>query len=163
MCFSEHHMCQEELQTIYFDSYNLRGSYCRSSYAKGGVCIFVKEGIECTCLELTRFCEDKDFKACACKIYTNSKRICIIALYRAPIGNFDSFLTKLDNILGYLYTNTLDFIILGDINLNYLVDSSRKSQLEVLLSTYNLTGLINFPTRIQKKISYSDRQHFPGL
>jgi hypothetical protein len=34
-------------------------------------------------------------------------------------------------------------------NINYLVDSDRKRQLEALLRTYNLTSVVNFPTRIQ--------------
>jgi hypothetical protein len=61
------------------------------------------------------------------------------------------FFTKLDNILKYLYTPTLDFIICGDININYLVNSARKSQLEALLKTYNVVSVVNFPTRIQQK------------
>jgi hypothetical protein len=31
----------------------------------------------------------------------------------------------------------------------YLVDCDRKRQLEALLKTYNLTSVLNFPTRIQ--------------
>jgi hypothetical protein len=61
------------------------------------------------------------------------------------------FFTKLDNILKHLYTPTLDLIIVGDININYLVDSTRKRQLEALLKTYNLISIVNFPTRTQQK------------
>jgi hypothetical protein len=32
-----------ELQQTFLDSYNLGDSYCRSLYAKGGVCILVQE------------------------------------------------------------------------------------------------------------------------
>jgi hypothetical protein len=41
-------------------------------------------------------------------------------------------------------------IICGDININFLVHSDRKSQLVALLKTYNLTSVVNFPTRIQQ-------------
>jgi uncharacterized protein YejL (UPF0352 family) len=61
------------------------------------------------------------------------------------------FFTKLDNILKHLYTPNLDLIIVGDININYLVDSTRKRQLEALLKTYNLISIVNFPTRTQQK------------
>jgi hypothetical protein len=144
-------MNQAELPLTLVDSYNLGASYCRTLHAKGGVCILVQDGVKFTSLDLTKFCKDKDFEACACKIYLNSKRICIIALYRAPSGNFDMFVKMLDNILKYLYTPILDFIICGDININYLVHSARKSQLEALLKTYNLVSVVNFPTRIQQK------------
>ena len=128
LCFSEHHMNQAELQHTFIDSYNLGVSYCRTSHVKGGVCIFVQDGLRCTSFDLPKYCKDKDFEACACKIYLSSKRICIIAIYRAPSGNFDMFFTKLDNILKHLYTPTLDLITVGDININYLVDSTRKRQ-----------------------------------
>ena len=70
-------------------------------------------------------------------------------IYRAPSGNFDTFITKLDTILKKLFIVTVDFIICGDININYLIDSDRKSQLEALIKTYNLTSVVNFPTHIQ--------------
>jgi hypothetical protein len=97
-------MNQDELQHTVIDSYNLGASYCRTLYVKGGVRILVQEGLGCTCCDLAKFCKDKDFEACACKIYLNSKRLRIITIYRAPSGNFATFLNKLDNILQYLYT-----------------------------------------------------------
>jgi len=78
------------------------------------------------------------------------KSVCIIAIYRAPSGNFDLFLSKLDIALRNLYTVTLEYIICGNINIDYLTDSDMKSQLDALLKTYNLTSVVNFPTRIQK-------------
>jgi hypothetical protein len=43
----------------------------------------------------------------------------------------------------------MDFIICGDININFPVDCDRKRQLDALFPTYNLTSVITFPTRIQ--------------
>jgi hypothetical protein len=40
--------------------------------------------------------------------------------------------------------------ICGDINIDYLVESDRKKQLDNLLLTYNITSIITFPTRLQK-------------
>jgi len=42
----------------------------------------------------------------------------------------------------------LEYIVCGDINLNYLTDSEKNSQLVSLLQTYNLTSTVDFPTRI---------------
>jgi hypothetical protein len=53
-------------------------------------------------------------------------------------------------ILRKLYTTTLEHIICGDININYLNDGKKKSQLEALIHTHNLTRTANFPTRIEK-------------
>ena len=75
--------------------------------------------------------------------------ICILTLYRAPSGNFSTFLHKLDTILQSLYTPILHFIISGDININYLHGSAHKHQLDNLLLSYNLYSIIDFPTRVQ--------------
>jgi hypothetical protein len=49
-----------------------------------------------------------------------------------------------------LYTSTIEYIIRGDININYLVDSDRTSQLKALLKTYKITSVVNFPTHTQQ-------------
>ena len=52
LCFSEHHMNQTELQHTFLDGYNLRVCYCRISHIKGGVCIYVQNGVRCTNIDL---------------------------------------------------------------------------------------------------------------
>ena len=49
-----------------------------------------------------------------------------------------------------MYTFTTEYIICGDINIDYLVDCERKSQLEALLETYNLTSVVNLLSHAQK-------------
>jgi len=57
---------------------------------------------------------------------------------------------QINTILQSLYTPRLHFIICGDIIINYLNESEKKKgQLDNLLPSYNLTSIINFPTRIQ--------------
>jgi hypothetical protein len=48
-----------------------------------------------------------------------------------------------------LYQPKTDFIICGDINIDYLSDSSKKRQLSQLLDSYNMSHLVNSPTRFQ--------------
>ena len=143
-------MNHSELQHTFFYNYKLGVSYCRTLYEKVGVCIYVQESLRYVRIDLEKYCKDKDFEVCAIKIHFNTKSACIIAIYRAPSGNFDLFITKLDTILKKLYTATSEYIVCGDINIDYLADSNRKSQLEDLLKTYNLTCVVNFPTRTQK-------------
>jgi hypothetical protein len=115
-----------ELQQTLLDGYSLGDGYCRVSYEKGGVCILVQEKLRYTSIVLAKHFKDKDFEVCAIKIYLNTKKVCIITIYRAPSGNVDTFITKLDAILQKLFIVTVDFIICDDININYLVDSDRK-------------------------------------
>jgi exonuclease III len=129
-----------ELQQTLFDNYKLGVSYCRTLYEKGGACVFVQECLRYVRIDLEKYCKDKDFEVCTITIRFNTKSACIIVIYRAPSGNFDLFITKLDTILRKLYTVTTEYIICGDINIEYLVDSDKKNHLETLLKTCNLTS-----------------------
>jgi hypothetical protein len=53
-----------------------------------------------------------------------------------------------------IYSNNTEIIICGDININYLTDSTHKQLLDLLLASYGLCSTVQFPTRIQKN-SYS--------
>ena len=87
-------MNHSELQQIFFDNYKLGVSYCRTLYEKGGVCIFVQESLKYIRIDLEKYCKDKDFEVCAIKIHFNTKSAGIIAMYRAPSGNFDLPITN---------------------------------------------------------------------
>jgi len=110
----------------------------------------VQESLRFVKINLDMYYKDKDFEVCTIKIHFNVKSACIIAIYRAPTGNFDLFILKLDTILRKLHTVTTEYVIFGDIIIDYLVDSDRKSRLEALLKTYNLTSVVNFPTHTHK-------------
>jgi hypothetical protein len=60
---------------------------------------------------------------------------------------FTNFLKRLDLILQKLYDNEYNIFICGDVNVNYPIDNSRRSQLDVTLHSYNLAGVVEFPTR----------------
>jgi hypothetical protein len=75
----------------------------------------------------------------------------VFCLYRAPVGNFDYFINRLNDLL---HSPTLKFIICGDFNINFSGISSRKSEIEQLLLIYNLKmGTVQFPTRINQSSS----------
>jgi len=83
------------------------------------------------------------------KLSFDTLNICILTLYKAPYGNFGSFLLKLDTILQSIYTPKLHFIIFGDVNINYLNESENKNQLDNLLLSCNLISIIDFLMRVQ--------------
>jgi len=65
-----------------------------------------------------------------------------------PQGTLKIFLTNLESVLQKLFLLKFTFIIFGDININYLVDSYKKKQLDSILHSFNLCSIVNFPTRI---------------
>jgi hypothetical protein len=58
------------------------------------------------------------------------------------------FLTNLELVLQKLFFLKFTFIIFGDININYLADNYKKKQLDSILHSFNLSTIVNFPTRI---------------
>jgi hypothetical protein len=72
-----------------------------------------------------------------------------LAIYRAPTGDFELFVNKLESIIDYLHKPTAELVICGDININYLTESYHKQCLNSLLASFNLMSIVNFPTRIQ--------------
>jgi hypothetical protein len=61
---------------------------------------------------------------------------------------FNTFLSDFDLILHKFLNLKFNFVVYGDINVNYLVKSYKKNQLDNILQSFNLSSIINFPTRI---------------
>jgi hypothetical protein len=74
-------------------------------------------------------------------------KLCVLAIYRSPRGDFTNILKRLDLILQKLYSNKYNIVIYGDVNVNYLMDNTVRSQLDTVLHSYNLMGIGEFPTR----------------
>ena len=119
-------MYWEERQQIALNDYNLATCFCRTSYAKGGACIYVHKSLNFESVDIGNYCKGKDLEACAIRLNLNSTQICIISTYRAPTGNFTFFTNNLDLILHTLYKPASKLIICGDINIDYLKNTGKK-------------------------------------
>ena len=90
---------------------------------------------------------DKDIEVCALQLDSTFNELCILAIYRSPRGDFTNFLNQLDVVLQKLYNNKYNIVICGDANVNYLIDSNWRSQLDAVLHSYNLVGIVEFLIR----------------
>ena len=127
LCLTEHHLKHFQIDCILMDYYNLGAKFCRETHKNGGVSIFVHDTLQYTNIKLDEFCKEQDIEACAVKIQLSSLAIGIICIYRSPTGNFVHFLHTLDSILNFIYNNTMEIIICGDFNINYLNDNDKKT------------------------------------
>ena len=148
ICITEHHLTDEELEIITLQPYILGAKFCRRMYECGGVCIFILDNINYTTINMDRYSTEKDIEICAVKLHISSYTIIIITVYRSPTGNIAHFLSNLEAALNQIYSNTVNIILCGDFNINYLVDNQNKQALNSLLTSYNLSSIIDFPTRI---------------
>jgi len=151
VCLTEYHLKYSEMNKVHTENYNLWAYYCRQLCEKGGVTIFVHYSLHFLNIDIDKHCVEQDIEICVWKHSFSILNICVLTLYRVPSGNFRCFLLirVLENILQLLYTHTLHIIICGDININYLLESEKKNQLDNLLLSYNLTSIIHIPMRVQ--------------
>jgi hypothetical protein len=75
---------------------------------------------------MDRYFNEKDTEICAVKLHVLSHSIIIITVYRYPTGNIVYFLNNLEAALTQVYNNTIDIILRGDFNINYLNDNQNK-------------------------------------
>lgn len=82
-------------------------------------------------------------------IYKKGK-IAIITVYRSPNGNFQSFIMKLESLLGQATSRypTYDLYIAGDFNINQMGDSEEKTLLLNSLLQFGLHPLFHTPSRV---------------
>jgi hypothetical protein len=129
----------------------LGAAYRRKSLPKGGISNFVHEKYNYLNADVSKFCKDQNIEACALKLQLTALDIYVVTVYRAPCGNFISFLNGLDSIIKSLCKAELNLIICGDINIDYLTDNERRKQLDAMLLSYNLAATAHFLTRIQNQ------------
>jgi exonuclease III len=153
LCTTEHHLRDFDIDNICINNYNLGAFCCRKSRKHGGVSIFVHDTLTYTNIDINKYCNEFDLEACALKLKMLTTVFYILCIYRPPTSNFLNFLCLLKSTLLQLYLNTTNLIICGDININYLKTSNYKTQLDNLLTSYNLSTAVDFPTRITKNTS----------
>jgi len=98
-------------------------------------------------INLFKYCKEQDLEIVAVKLKLVAKNLIVFCAYRAPGGNLEYFFKQVDNIFNTLDNSNTEYILCGDLNINYLEPSSKKTKLENLLNMYNLIGTVNFPTR----------------
>jgi hypothetical protein len=128
--------------------YNLATSFYRNKFKKGGVSIFVHESFKFSGIDLQHKYKEQEIEVCAVKIKLTNRIIVILAVYRAPAGDFVYFVKELELILHQLYNISNDLVICGDFNVNYLEDSKNRQLLDNPLATFNVHAIVRFPTRI---------------
>jgi exonuclease III len=142
ICLTEHHLTEYELDALYIPKYKLSAGYGRKKFKNGGVCLFLQEDLSFTTINLQNYCKEQDIEIVAIQLKLNGNKVIILSIYRAPVGDYDYFLNKLDHILNFLHSHNTEFILCGDININYLEDNNRKVNLVEILNIYNLKDTV---------------------
>lgn len=163
ICITEHWLNMFETESIKLHGYVLSAIFCRKQFKNGGVAIFVRENLSINVKEinfLKSFCKEKILEIVGIEIKLKTDTLNIIALYRSPIeNNVEIFLKDLDCILSRTCLKThAKTVLCGDLNIDYLSESTHKYDLVNIMSSYNIKNLISEATRItansKKSIDY---------
>ena len=113
----------------------------------GGVCIYLRSNIN---YRLRADLNNEPFEILSIDIFKpNSVPFNITALYRPPSCNV-GFFSSLEKIVQTLDVESKEFILLGDLNCNYITENydNQLNHLKQISETFQLTQLIKEPTRI---------------
>jgi hypothetical protein len=101
LCLNEHHLRNEEIDTVHLDRCTLGAKFCRKTYKQGGVRIYVTNDIQFNTISLGQHKREKGLEICAIKIGLPSSSLTVICIYRSPTGIFNYFLNQLESVLDW--------------------------------------------------------------
>jgi len=119
-------MEEHELLQLTLSGYTLGSCFTCEHLQGGGVCIFDRKDPNINKTDITHTFREKDLEICAVELETEASKVIVLSVYRAPTGDFNQFLKKLDDTLKFLYKPKTEFLLCGDINVNYLHDNNHK-------------------------------------
>lgn len=107
-----------------------------------------RQNIQYASMDLSNFCRERIFEICAIEVNAKNNKIIVGCIYRSPSGDTAQFMELLEDTLSYLYNCSSSIILCGDWNINHLLETPTKKRLDIIMNTYNLVQIVNFPTRI---------------
>lgn len=147
--FSEHFLSCNTLPLFNLSNY-LMSSYCyRDNKSRGGTLILSVTGRQCEDILFCKSLFETDiFEVCGTR--DTQTDLCICCFYRIPSDKlFGKFIVKLEKLLDYFFNKKT--IIVGDFNVNLLLNNQYKQEFLALLTSYNFRPLIDAVTYIRNE------------
>lgn len=152
LCISEHWANSQEKIGLKIANYNLISCYCREQFVHGGVLVYARNNLEFSEItNLTTKVLEIEFEY-ACAINKKIKTI-IICVYRSSVeGKCDTFFDLFWELLHELHNRypSYNYVICGDLNIDFQKDDSHKTNLVNILKMFDLTSTLKSATRIRK-------------
>lgn len=126
----------------YFRSYRCV-NHNRSDKRGGGVAIYLKQHLSCSVLD-----EYSVVDRTRESLVIQLEKALVAVVYRAPTGDKDLFLSFLENMLRYMCSTSLSFLIMGDININTIASDTHSTDFFSLIASYGCYNQISLHTRI---------------
>lgn len=146
LCFTEHWLCEDQLNCVTIDGYCLANAFCRKIKEHGGSAIFVSNNNISNVKILSKITTLSTKKVLECSA-VKINGYCILNVYRPPTANFHNFIKILSDIFAIATNLSRNIILCGDLNVNALGQTLEKKILFDVFDSFNLRSLIDCPTR----------------
>lgn len=147
-CVTEHWLKYDDVTRVNFANYKLVGYSARNEFRGGGTAIFIKNCSETRNINLDIAQSEKNFEVSVAELKIGHQRYKIMCVYRSPIGDFDMFLTKLNQALDLMYSPGSYLILSGDFNVDFSVQNDRTRSILQLLRSFDLKPHVRGMTRV---------------
>lgn len=149
IAITEHWLGSEEIDSAHLLGYQLVSSYCRPNHGHGGTSIYVRDNLVDYAVNLERYVGQSVEFTFECSAISFKKTTILLCVYRSQMGDVNAFIAALSDIVGGIISRGCSTLILcGDFNIDSLVKSPDRTILFDVFNSYNLTSLINEPTRV---------------
>jgi len=143
---TEHWLNIANLKILLLKGFVLASHFSRKKHIHGGVCVYVKEGIEFISIDLSKFCVEFDFEIAAVKLTKHDIILC--SVYRSPIGNMQKFISTFDEVLTFLNAHNCKIIVGGDFNVNFNILDNNVELCTDLFASYDMYSNVSCSTRV---------------
>ena len=86
VCLTEHHVGDQERNTIHFENFYEASIYCRAKKSKGGTAIYVNKGITSREINVSDLAFEGDIELCVVKC--DEVKVTVACVYRPPLSVF---------------------------------------------------------------------------
>lgn len=150
LCFSETWISTAKTDLLSLEGYTLASHFSRTNREGGGVCILVKDQIQFIELEEIKMLS-VEYIVELCAIEFVSLNTVLIVIYwpdsKREVATFNTQLDKLFKLLTTKYLKK-NIVIGGDLNIDFLSNSTETRNLTNLFKSHNFYQNIKEPTRI---------------
>ncbi|KAG8324933.1 hypothetical protein J6590_079581 [Homalodisca vitripennis] len=143
--------------TIHINTYRTWIEH-REGHKLGGVAIYTKDSanISANAIKISQFCTKFVCEAAMVQIKEKRNRVVnILGVYRPPSGSVEAAVQIIGNILETTQIQDKSIVIIGDINIDRLIDTTENRKLDEELSTQNIIRLPLPATRITTSTAMS--------
>ena len=80
LCLSERDLNESELQLIHLTNYSLVANFCRKTFLRGGVSIFIYRNLKYNTINIDEYNIEKDTEACAIQLDSTCNKLYILTI-----------------------------------------------------------------------------------